>query len=256
MARPASPMCLIQKIAKLAVQNFSRDPYKSKGLVGTELEQIKKLVSNITVSDLNIDPAILEDRGPFNPRIDKAPVTYMQIYEDCDVTICVFILKNGAKLPLHDHPEMNGILKVIHGSISVQSYTMKCNSPNKIIGNEKPFSGIYPAIKHPCNKVSSTDPPCPLSPESHNLHEIASVGGLAAFLDILSPPYGLDRRNGMERDCHYYEEIEVKLGENVENNCVYLESIPTPLEFWCDQTEYTGPPLVDVGLVTNGQSTS
>lgn len=36
----------------------------------------------------------------------------MQIYEDLDVTICVFILKRGVRLPLHDHPGMCGLLKV------------------------------------------------------------------------------------------------------------------------------------------------
>ena len=43
---------------------------------------------------------------------EGAPVTYVQLYEDKDVTIGVFILKRGTKIPLHDHPDMHGILKV------------------------------------------------------------------------------------------------------------------------------------------------
>lgn len=46
------------------------------------------------------------------PSFHEAPVTYMMIYEDSDVHICIFILKNGVSLPLHDHPNMVGILKV------------------------------------------------------------------------------------------------------------------------------------------------
>lgn len=121
------------------------------------------------------------------------------------------------------------------------------NKPNNTL------SRIYPAVKHPCIKVSSSDPACVLSPNSHNLHEISSIGGLAAFLDILSPPYGFDSLIGEERDCHYFQEISANLTENVHPDNVYLKSIPTPAEFWCDQVEYKGPPIDDVSSITNGQ---
>ncbi|KAB7507847.1 2-aminoethanethiol dioxygenase [Armadillidium nasatum] len=157
---------------------------------------------------------------------------------------------------------MTGILKVIHGSISVQSYTMK-QPPHftgeqnvKILGSKKPFQDVYPAVKHPCVKVTSSDPACIVTPDSHNLHEISSVGGLAAFLDILSPPYGIDQRNGEERDCHYYEEINVPLkNDMLPSDSVLLIKVPTPLEFWCDQAEYKGPP-VTIREFVNGQNNS
>ena len=53
-----------------------------------------------------------------------------------------------------------------------------------------------------CN---SADNPIYLHPREENLHEIATVEGPAAFLDILSPPYGPDHRTGTERECHYYQ---------------------------------------------------
>ena len=42
----------------------------------------------------------------------RAPVIYMLLYENPDVTVCVFILRKGNKMPMHDHPGMRGILKV------------------------------------------------------------------------------------------------------------------------------------------------
>ncbi|XP_071528075.1 regucalcin-like isoform X2 [Panulirus ornatus] len=83
----------------------------------------------------------------------------MQIYEDNDVTICIFILKRGVRLPLHDHPGMYGLLKVVHGCVSVQSYSLIGNPVDE--GNQ---SGIFHATKHQLLKVGANDPACRLCP--------------------------------------------------------------------------------------------
>ena len=56
---------LIQKIAKLAIKNLSRDNINPKKL-NADLEHIKALVNKITLADLNIDPRLLKDTGPFD----------------------------------------------------------------------------------------------------------------------------------------------------------------------------------------------
>lgn len=78
---------------------------------------------------------------------------------------------------------------------------------------------------------------------------IWQVDGPAAFLDILSPPYGEDIRTGHDRDCHYYQELSPSLAPSLapsltssaSPNSTWLLSVPTPAEFWCDQVDYQGP---------------
>ncbi|XP_076062212.1 2-aminoethanethiol dioxygenase isoform X2 [Oratosquilla oratoria] len=225
---------LMQKIGSLAVRTFSRELRPTSAVSLEKVNHLNGLLSNLTSNDINLEAALLTDRGNFESR-DGAPVTYMLLYEDNDVTICVFILKRGVRLPLHDHPGMYGLLKVIHGSVSIQSYTMEPSRGN--------YEGIFSSIKHPLQTITAQDPACCLTPDMHNLHEIASVDGPAAFLDILSPPYGNDNRLGIERECHYFKE---KDGSQTCHNRVQLVSILSPPDFWCDKADYKGPPLAGV----------
>ena len=50
-------------------------------------------------------------------------MTYIGIYEDRDISVGIFIIGRGCRIPLHNHPGMHGVLKVVHGQIDVASYT-------------------------------------------------------------------------------------------------------------------------------------
>ncbi|KAK7079240.1 hypothetical protein SK128_006067 [Halocaridina rubra] len=258
-ARPQDIMApLIQQIGRLAVRTFKRDSQHTPVTFNSLYDQLYSLVNRITPEELNLDVKLLTDRGPYDASRDGAPVTYMQLYEDNDVTICVFILKRGVRLPLHDHPGMFGILKVIHGVVSVQSYSHftseSLDSKLQSLLNAKTLNGVFPATKHPKVKISTSDPACRLSPDTQNMHEIFSEDGPAAFLDILSPPYGTDKRLGIERDCHYYQELEpFRVSSAPSNDMTLLISIPSPSDFWCDQADYEGP-VIDSGPGEQDQS--
>lgn len=240
---------LVQQLGRLAVRTFKREPQLPPEMFHSQYEQLCGLLNKITPEDINLDPRLLCDRGQFNASKDGAPVTYMQLFEDDDITICVFILKRGVRLPLHDHPGMFGLLKVIHGAVSVQSYSHLSSESleGKLQGvlNTKSLSEVFPTTKHQKVTVVAGDPACHLSPDSENMHEIYSVDGPAAFLDILSPPYGTDKRLGIERECHYYQEIETFKAPQLPNhNLTLLMNVPSPSDFWCDQADYTGPTIV------------
>lgn len=262
---------LIQNIARLAIHTFRRDTQLSPTSYKAHYDQLCDLLARLTPSDLKIDPALLVDRGRFNPNRDGAPVTYMQIYEDLDLTICVFILKRGVRLPLHDHPDMCGLLKVVHGMVSIQSYTFSPETNSEATNGDtgaptlqNPDTGmptprppgflhtrVLAATKHPTQTVTASQPACQLSPGANNVHEIHSVDGPAAFLDILSPPYGTDERLGYERDCHYYKEVggsSTGLQDGVSGQpSVFLYRVETPSDFWCDQADYCGPVIESEG---------
>ena len=137
----------------------------------------------------------------------------------------------------------------MHGAVTVQSYTLKREPDTDTTPNSSPLQDTHththrllPATKHQTLTATANDPACRLNPGANNIHEIHSVDGPAAFLDILSPPYGTDERLGLERDCHYYREVEGTkrlIGGGGEE--VLLYRVETPTDFWCDQSDYRGP---------------
>ncbi|XP_016076215.1 PREDICTED: 2-aminoethanethiol dioxygenase, partial [Miniopterus natalensis] len=174
------------------------------------LSKLKSLLTQVRAEDLNIAPrkATLQPLPPNLP-----PVTYMHIYETDGFSLGVFLLKSGTSIPLHDHPGMHGMLKVLYGTV----------------------------------RISCLDNgPCVLTPHRDNLHQIDAVDGPAAFLDILAPPYDPD--DG--RDCHYYRVLEpVRAKEAPGSSCdlpreVWLLETPQADDFWCEGEPYPGPKVV------------
>lgn len=93
-------------------------------------------------------------------------------------------------------------------------------------------------------EYSEESGPCLLTPLRDNLHQIDTVEGPAAFLDILAPPYNPD--DG--RDCHYYKALRTVAGgggtggkSGEEQQEAWLLEIPQPEDFWCGGEPYPGP---------------
>jgi len=144
----------------------------------------------------------------------------MEIFENSAITVGVFILKKQSKIPLHDHPGMYGMIKVLYGSVVIQSYSVATGSSNP--------SKVF-AVKSPPTIVTVSDGPVILSPHNNNIHEIWPVdGSSASFLDVLAPPYDPDGPD--QRDCHYYKDE----GFSEKLNLNTLTEVKCPHSFWCD----------------------
>jgi len=55
----------------------------------------------------------------------KAPVTYIPVSENKDVSMGIFVIREGQGIPLHDHPHMHGIIKCLKGNLKITSFTKK-----------------------------------------------------------------------------------------------------------------------------------
>ncbi|KAM8924420.1 2-aminoethanethiol dioxygenase [Pelodytes ibericus] len=257
---------LIQKIARQALLTFRG--VGGGGLASTEVKsfaenvgQLKKLVGEIRAEDLKIRPRKNPQAPisvPHNP-----PVTYMHICETDCFSMGVFLLKSGTSIPLHDHPGMHGMLKVLYGKLRISGLDKMAEPPTAPAAKELHFNPPLPpyqwaslrrAVLRSVGEFSESSPPCLLSPHRDNLHQISAVDGPAAFLDILAPPYDPD--DG--RDCHYYKLLQQvpvsssetpgrpegdgphQAGASVSRE-VWLLEIPQPEDFWCGGEPYPGP---------------
>ncbi|XP_039992237.1 2-aminoethanethiol (cysteamine) dioxygenase a isoform X2 [Xiphias gladius] len=252
---------LIQKIAKQAYITFKGLQSSANGdnkLVADKQSELISLVTAVRAGDLKIAPRKSKPSSGA-AGIQSPPVTYMHICETEVFSMGVFLLRTGASIPLHDHPDMNGMLKVLYGKVSVRCFDKL--EDNLTVNTAPPHfdpplaplqtASLWRSILRSVVEYSENSGPCLLTPLRDNLHQIDAVEGPAAFLDILAPPYNPD--DG--RDCHYYKVLqtvaeretdgksnEEQQGEEKEKEEeTWLLEIPQPEDFWCGGETYPGP---------------
>ncbi|XP_026805007.1 2-aminoethanethiol dioxygenase [Rhopalosiphum maidis] len=228
----------IECVIKQAITTFSGS-YTSKAF-HDNLIKLKRNANELDARSIGLDFRLLRwDTYELNNNLDKlsgssfirrhqAPVTYIEVFEDENVSIGVFVLRDGAKIPLHDHPYMYGVLKVIYGKVKVQSYTPVDKDYSQL--NDCNIS----AIKLAPIIVGETDDPCVLCPVEGNIHQVDTIDGPAAFVDILAPPYKTDIPEVGKRCCRYFKEVNI-------SKDIKLAIVSDPRDYWSDTAPYTGP---------------
>ena len=196
---------IINQICQMALKTFSRTISDSNPMLHfkstpeefkSNLGQLKQIVNNLKYCDLGLE----KSKSIIDPDNQEAPVTYINVLKHTDVSIGIFIIKSGSRIPLHNHPNMHGLLKIVYGTVDIKEYTKY--KPDSVksclfhsIASENPHlylkAGIcFPAEKKVRTNVKSSCDVIVLSPDENNYHEIHTVGeGPAAFFDILAPPY-------------------------------------------------------------------
>ncbi|XP_062199940.1 plant cysteine oxidase 3-like [Phragmites australis] len=158
-------------------------------------------------------------------------ITYVHIHECDDFSMGVFCFPAGATLPLHDHPQMVVLSKLLYGSMRVKSYDWVA-APCRVSGATK--SGLA--------KVVAVDElreaPCKASvlfPRSGgNIHTLTAVTP-CALLDVLAPPYSED----LGRPSTYFTDIPVPSLPGF----AVLEEADLPEDFSVVGAQYVGPEL-------------
>jgi len=251
-------MALINKIAVQAYRTFRRGGGGSEQSFRQNLSILRDLMSRLTAHDVNLDRALVLDSAPFDRDTGLAPVTFIDIWKDEHFSMSIFILKPGTRLPMHDHPGMHGLIRVIHGRMNIFSYSLlqrkrgdsfepvhtsgygECYSVRK--GDVFMAHQLSAASGDTIDVNSET---IILTPLEGNIHEIRTSDSAVAFFDILAPPYD-DHRYGPHQ-CHYYRELPVSKANTElsasaqEKNLCKLICIPTPMDYWTDDAPYDGP---------------
>ncbi|KAM3606029.1 uncharacterized protein V6R79_009631 [Siganus canaliculatus] len=237
---------IVQRIARQALATF-----RGPGRVGEEagksfLEnhgKLKSLMSEVRAADLKLVPR-RADGSPRPYPHGAPPVTYMHICETDHFSMGVFLLKSGASIPLHDHPGMHGVLKVMYGTVRIRCFDRlepQVAPPLPASAAPAAVGALRRSVLRSTGEYTEDSGPCVLSPDRDNIHQIEAVDGPTAFLDILAPPYDPD--DG--RDCHYYRllsEADVPGGgQQGREKEVWLMEISQPPDFWCGGEPYPGP---------------
>ncbi|XP_017875150.1 2-aminoethanethiol dioxygenase-like [Ceratina calcarata] len=228
----------IKTLWKQALNTFEERTSSGFKLCQKKFDKLRNLMNKITAEDVNLNKQILDFI-----QVQHAPMWVIDIFQNQDFAISIFILKHGFTMPIHDHPGMYGFLKVISGVVQVNNYTLKANEDHTIRLNKEEM-----AYRHKPITLHSNSPACTLTPKEKNLHEITCIEGPAAFLDILSPPYDVDIDSGKgPRPCRFFKTVSsskacTDTSDIIEEvKLVVIEGQP---DFYSGSLKYTGPPLM------------
>eukprot|EP00339_Tiarina_fusa_P027274 CAMPEP_0116997174 /NCGR_PEP_ID=MMETSP0472-20121206/708_1 /TAXON_ID=693140 ORGANISM="Tiarina fusus, Strain LIS" /NCGR_SAMPLE_ID=MMETSP0472 /ASSEMBLY_ACC=CAM_ASM_000603 /LENGTH=321 /DNA_ID=CAMNT_0004695987 /DNA_START=132 /DNA_END=1097 /DNA_ORIENTATION=+ len=168
-----------------------------------------------------VEPTIAMGDGPDAPSC----VRYLHISEVPDqYSIGIFVFAPYARIPLHDHPDMCVLSRVLYGDLQRLSLDLvrEEDTPMSIDDSTEPnrnnswLGGWLNSVdslkrklpegsKHALRKDHIDHLRAPavtvLYPYEGNLHEFVAGPDGAAVLDVLLPPYD----NTQNRDCTFYE---------------------------------------------------
>ncbi|RLN52073.1 hypothetical protein BBJ29_010141 [Phytophthora kernoviae] len=216
----------IQDLLVKAIIKYKGAPH---ALTLDEIEPIKAICDQLFPANFQLKVPSAAEGGPERPK----RVHYEHVYEDETFSIGIFILPPGVSIPLHDHPGMSVISRVLYGSLHVKAYDLVPNEGARR-GNKSHMARLR------VDEVVTAPLTVELLPERNNLHELTGGDDIGcAFFDIITPPYDAD--DG--RDCTYYRVVNAPISkEESSDKMVMLESY-NPTDFDVTPEHYHGPRL-------------
>eukprot|EP01061_Rhynchopus_euleeides_P024447 TRINITY_DN393_c0_g1_i14.p1 TRINITY_DN393_c0_g1~~TRINITY_DN393_c0_g1_i14.p1 ORF type:complete len:312 (+),score=59.38 TRINITY_DN393_c0_g1_i14:1143-2078(+) len=194
-----------------------------------------------------------EDIGLRQPSLSMmTTIGCMTLEETSEYTLCYFFVPPGATLPLHDHPNMDVVQKVLFGNLRVRGFDWV--QPRGEYTSDITDGLAYEVYDR---VFTSEDEAIQIEPDHGGvLHEISAVGDeVAGFLDCITPSY-----SPHVRDCTYFDispriaqaalrdvvseralgEVSLPDGRTLED---LLFSSPHPLHLLSPDFSYFGPSM-------------
>lgn len=173
-------MCPLNRIAHIANHAATRrlQTPASPALLDSELADLTHLVSSVSLEHLAMEKLVKD--GP--------DMTYIPVAEAPQFCIAVFVMPKGSKLPLHDHPGMFVITRVLWGCLRVDEFDLE--------GND------CVAVRQPVMFAREGEVRT-LGPNKGNVHAFTAMEN-TAVLDVLVPPYDDDV------GCRYYDTVDIE----------------------------------------------
>jgi cysteamine dioxygenase len=176
----------LQKLLEVATL-FSHQPSAEA------LQDVKAALREVPFRELGLhDAAVQSDMhsGQAAALRSQHAISYQHIFEDRNVSMGIFAMHRGATLPLHDHPGMHVLSRVLYGQLHVMGYDW--------VDRQQHTAQLAADSNLDADGVAILGPD-----HGGNMHRLTAVTDVA-ILDVLAPAY--DPKGG--RDCTYYAVVQ------------------------------------------------
>ena len=236
-------MAAIQKLYEVCkVSLFEKGPSSPEAV-----ENARTVLDMITPSDVGLECEAQAVRVWRRPRVlnrktvlhSSPAIRYRHIYECKSFSIGIYCIPASSIIPLHNHPGMTVLSKLLYGKVHVKAYDW--------IDIEEPgnLSKVRPAKVVRDGEISAPCAAMVLRPTGGgNVHALKAITP-CAILDILSPPYS--SKDG--RHCSYFRRRQKSHPTGIlwdrtrESEFVWLEEYQPRDNFVIRRDLYTGPTL-------------
>eukprot|EP01006_Ploeotia_vitrea_P010880 TRINITY_DN28756_c0_g1_i1.p1 TRINITY_DN28756_c0_g1~~TRINITY_DN28756_c0_g1_i1.p1 ORF type:complete len:225 (-),score=8.53 TRINITY_DN28756_c0_g1_i1:211-885(-) len=150
-----------------------------------------------------------------DPQHWQSDIKVLAVDETQHYTMMIWVLREGAQLPLHNHPGMNVYFKPLAGHLHVEAYEWVEPEPefdeahttaadwlkNRTetdYEENRPAKLVYDRVLTPEEHDTTL---LEVGPNLANLHQITADSD-AAFFDLIFPPYKDNQRG---QDCTYFQ---------------------------------------------------
>ncbi|ETV85518.1 hypothetical protein, variant 2 [Aphanomyces astaci] len=158
-------------------------PLQFEGLTSQQVEQLTGPIRDVCESLTTRDFSMVLPTSS-NVHLMGSDVFYVSLYHGETMMMGIFFMPPHAVIPLHDHPCMSVVSRVLYGAVHLKAYSI-------VDANSTDDDGHH-ALLARRSRDKLLQAPCTmeLSPSHHNIHELVAAGDIGcAIFDVMIPPY-------------------------------------------------------------------
>jgi len=253
MAMASAPA--VQRLYDVCKKVFTSTSVPSEA----QVSNVRAVLDSIKPQDLGLteqlnrgDRGFGDDgQGSWRPIMSRyaPPISYLHLYE-CDLfSMGVFVLPTSASIPLHNHPGMTVLSRLLYGNMHVRAYDWLDPHDEKLNRNPTIARKAKLVVDHVLGaEQNGTEPPHASETEvlyptsGGNIHAFTALTP-CAVLDVLAPPYSPPTG----RHCTYYRATSnagVVQRSGQPGLVEWLEEFNPPDDFVVQRGLYVGPKII------------